>query len=180
MIRAPLRDLPNLDVMTGYAAGSQNETDLKSFFNRLPDSDYDDRYGPPYGNAYGYHRTRDGRAFAQTAAATEEIARQIADVQQATSRSLNAITTIDRTIQASYSWTSSANIVAGLIKQTPGTVGYVELVYALENKLAFAQIQNKAGKFVDASAMSVSAAGSPVTCVLDTSMRISGCAAWNA
>jgi phosphate transport system substrate-binding protein len=48
--------------------------------------------------------------------------------------------------------------VAGLIKQTPGTIGYVELVYAIENKLTFAQLQNKAGKFVDANETSVSAA----------------------
>jgi len=52
--------------------------------------------------------------------------------------------------------------VAGLVKQTPGAIGYVELVYALENKLPFADIQNKAGQFVTASAKAVSnaAAGS--------------------
>ena len=49
--------------------------------------------------------------------------------------------------------------VTGLIKQNPGTVGYVELVYAVENKLPFAQIKNKAGNFVTASAESASAAG---------------------
>lgn len=38
--------------------------------------------------------------------------------------------------------------VTGLIKQTPGSLGYVELSYALENKLATAAIQNRAGKFV--------------------------------
>lgn len=51
--------------------------------------------------------------------------------------------------------------VAGLVKQAPGSIGYVELVYALENKLAFAEIQNKSGAFVTASSASVSkAAGS--------------------
>lgn len=53
--------------------------------------------------------------------------------------------------------------VAGLVKQTPGAIGYVELVYALENKLAFADLQNKAGKFVTASAKSVSEAAAGIT-----------------
>ena len=48
--------------------------------------------------------------------------------------------------------------VAGLIKQTPGTIGYVELVYAKENTLPFAQIENKKGEFIEASGMSVSIA----------------------
>lgn len=30
------------------------------YYRHVP-RDYDDRYGPPYGNAYGYHRSRDGR-----------------------------------------------------------------------------------------------------------------------
>lgn len=48
--------------------------------------------------------------------------------------------------------------VAGLVKQAPGAIGYVELVYALENKLPFAELQNKAGKYITASEKSVSAA----------------------
>lgn len=39
--------------------------------------------------------------------------------------------------------------VSGLIKQTTGSVGYVELIYAENNKLPYAAIQNKAGKFVE-------------------------------
>jgi len=38
--------------------------------------------------------------------------------------------------------------VAGLVKQTPGTIGYVELIYALQNKMLYANIQNKSGKFI--------------------------------
>lgn len=53
--------------------------------------------------------------------------------------------------------------VAGLVKQAPGAVGYVELVYALENKLPFAEIQNKAGKYITASAKSVSEAAAGTT-----------------
>jgi phosphate transport system substrate-binding protein len=49
--------------------------------------------------------------------------------------------------------------VAGLIKQTPGAIGYVELIYALQNKLDYAKIQNKKGKFIMPSIASVTAAG---------------------
>jgi phosphate transport system substrate-binding protein len=38
--------------------------------------------------------------------------------------------------------------VAGLVKQTPGAIGYVELAYAVQNKMPFANIQNKSGKFI--------------------------------
>ncbi len=48
--------------------------------------------------------------------------------------------------------------VAGLIKQNPGTVGYVELVYAKENNLPYAQVENKHGEYVEATSQSVSAA----------------------
>ncbi|MBS1531031.1 MAG: phosphate ABC transporter substrate-binding protein PstS [Bacteroidetes bacterium] len=38
--------------------------------------------------------------------------------------------------------------VAGLVKQTPGGITYVELAYAKQNNMAFANIQNKSGKFI--------------------------------
>jgi phosphate transport system substrate-binding protein len=47
--------------------------------------------------------------------------------------------------------------VAGFVTQTPGAVGYVELIYALQNKMAYGTIKNKAGKFVEPSPKSVSA-----------------------
>ena len=49
--------------------------------------------------------------------------------------------------------------VAGLVKQTPGAIGYVELIYALQNKLDYAKVQNKKGKFILPSIASVTAAG---------------------
>jgi phosphate transport system substrate-binding protein len=49
--------------------------------------------------------------------------------------------------------------VAGLIKQTPGAIGYIELAYAVQNKMAFADIQNKSGNFITPSVNSTSAAG---------------------
>jgi phosphate transport system substrate-binding protein len=48
--------------------------------------------------------------------------------------------------------------VAGLVKETPNAIGYVELIYALQNKISYGKLQNKAGKFVECSLDSVSAA----------------------
>jgi phosphate transport system substrate-binding protein len=48
--------------------------------------------------------------------------------------------------------------VAGIIKQTPGSLGYVELAYAISNGLEFASILNKSGAFVAPSLASVTAA----------------------
>lgn len=48
--------------------------------------------------------------------------------------------------------------VSGLVKQTPGAIGYVELIYALQNKMGFANIQNKTGKFITPSLESTTAA----------------------
>lgn len=48
--------------------------------------------------------------------------------------------------------------VANQVKQIPGAIGYVELAYALQNKLSWAQIRNKAGKFVEPSLERASAA----------------------
>jgi phosphate transport system substrate-binding protein len=41
--------------------------------------------------------------------------------------------------------------VAGLVRQMPGTIGYVELIYALQNKINFGEVKNAAGNFVKAS-----------------------------
>jgi phosphate transport system substrate-binding protein len=49
--------------------------------------------------------------------------------------------------------------VAGLVKQTPGAIGYIELAYAIQNKMAFAKLQNKAGNFITPTVASTSAAG---------------------
>lgn len=48
--------------------------------------------------------------------------------------------------------------VSGLVKQTPGAIGYMELAYALQNKMSFARIQNKSGKFITPGIASTSAA----------------------
>ena len=48
--------------------------------------------------------------------------------------------------------------VSGQVKQLPGTIGYVELAYARQNKLPFADLKNSSGNFVAASLESVSEA----------------------
>ena len=48
--------------------------------------------------------------------------------------------------------------VAGLVKQTPNSVGYVELIYAIQNKMAYGKVKNSAGTFVKADLASVTAA----------------------
>jgi phosphate transport system substrate-binding protein len=48
--------------------------------------------------------------------------------------------------------------VAGLVKQLPGSVGYVELIYALQNSMPYATLKNKSGNFVKASLASTTAA----------------------
>ena len=48
--------------------------------------------------------------------------------------------------------------VAGMVRQTPGAIGYVELAYAKQNKLAMAQVRNKAGNFIAPSLASTTAA----------------------
>lgn len=48
--------------------------------------------------------------------------------------------------------------VGGMVKQTPGSIGYVELAYVMQNKMAGAMIKNKSGNFVEANLSSISAA----------------------
>jgi|SRR5579884_1038744 len=52
--------------------------------------------------------------------------------------------------------------VAGTVKQTEGSIGYVELIYALSNKMAYGTVQNAAGKFIKASLETVTAAAASV------------------
>jgi phosphate transport system substrate-binding protein len=59
------------------------------------------------------------------------------------------------------------------VKQTEGAIGYVELIYALSNGLGFAQIQNSAGKFIEPSLASVTAAAASAKLKADTDFRVS-------
>jgi phosphate transport system substrate-binding protein len=65
--------------------------------------------------------------------------------------------------------------VAGQVKQLAGSIGYVELIYARQNKIPYASIKNAAGNFVDATIQSVTDAAAGVAKGLpkDTDFRIS-------
>ena len=63
--------------------------------------------------------------------------------------------------------------VSGLVKQTPNSIGYVELIYALQNKMTYASVQNKAGKFVKADLASVSAAAAGAAKAMPADYRVS-------
>ena len=52
--------------------------------------------------------------------------------------------------------------VSGMVKQTEGSIGYVELIYAVSNKMPYGSVQNAAGSFVKASLESVTAAAASV------------------
>ena len=63
--------------------------------------------------------------------------------------------------------------VAGQVKQTPYSIGYVELVYARQNKLPYASVQNAAGKMIEPSIESVTAAGATANLPPTTDFRVS-------
>jgi phosphate transport system substrate-binding protein len=63
--------------------------------------------------------------------------------------------------------------VSGLVRQTPGAIGYVELIYALQNKISFGAVQNRAGEFVTASLDSVTAAAAGAAANMPADFRVS-------
>ncbi len=63
--------------------------------------------------------------------------------------------------------------VSGLVKQTPDSIGYVELIYALQNKLPYGKVQNKEGVFVKADLASVTAAAAGAAKTMPEDFRVS-------
>jgi phosphate transport system substrate-binding protein len=65
--------------------------------------------------------------------------------------------------------------VAGQVKQLPGSIGYVELAYAKQNKLAYADIRNAKGQFVTPTiaAVTAAAAGAAAALPATTDYRVS-------
>jgi phosphate transport system substrate-binding protein len=63
--------------------------------------------------------------------------------------------------------------VASLVAQTPGAIGYVELIYALQTKTSFGAVQNLAGDFVKASVVSVTAAAAAAATQMPADFRVS-------
>ncbi|MEK6769490.1 MAG: phosphate ABC transporter substrate-binding protein PstS [Gemmatimonadota bacterium] len=65
--------------------------------------------------------------------------------------------------------------VANTVQRTPGAIGYVELVYALQNRIAYGLVRNRAGAFVNATLASTTAAAAAAVAALgeDTDFRVS-------
>lgn len=63
--------------------------------------------------------------------------------------------------------------VTGQVKQTPNTIGYVELAYALQNKLPVSLIKNKSGNFVEPSLDAITAAAAESVATTPEDLRVS-------
>lgn len=63
--------------------------------------------------------------------------------------------------------------VAGFVKQTPNSIGYVELIYALQNKMGYGSLENSAGVFLKADLNSVTAAAAGAAKSMPDDFRVS-------
>ena len=63
--------------------------------------------------------------------------------------------------------------VSGLVKQTPGAIGYVELIYVIQNKMTYGKVQNADGKFIKADLASVAAAAAGAAKSMPDDFRVS-------
>ena len=63
--------------------------------------------------------------------------------------------------------------VAGTVRQTPGAIGYVELTYAIQNKMPAGEVKNRAGNFVTANVDAVTAAAAGAVTTLPEDLRYS-------
>jgi phosphate transport system substrate-binding protein len=81
-------------------------------------------------------------------------------------------------VATSVSWPAGVGAkgnegVSGLVKQSPGAIGYVELIFATQNNISYGQVQNAAGKFVKASTESVTAAAASAAAKMPADFRVS-------
>jgi phosphate transport system substrate-binding protein len=63
--------------------------------------------------------------------------------------------------------------VSGLVSQTPNSIGYVELIYALQNKIAFGSAKSHDGEWVKATLQSVTAAAAAIEGKMPADFRVS-------
>ena len=63
--------------------------------------------------------------------------------------------------------------VSGMVRQTPGAFGYVELIYAASNKIPYGTVKNAAGKFLKATPEGVSEAAAGAAKSITTDFRVS-------
>jgi phosphate transport system substrate-binding protein len=81
-------------------------------------------------------------------------------------------------VDASLNWPAGVGAkgndgVAGLVKQTPGSIGYTEPAYANQNQIAFGAVQNTAGQFVKAAPETVTAAAAGAATDMPADFRVS-------
>ena len=63
--------------------------------------------------------------------------------------------------------------VSGQIKQTPNSIGYIELIYAVQNKLSYGRVRNSSGSFVKADLAGVTAAAAGAAKDMPADFRVS-------
>jgi phosphate transport system substrate-binding protein len=63
--------------------------------------------------------------------------------------------------------------VAGLVKQTPNALGYVELIYAIQNNMPYGRVKNSSGAFIKANLESVTAAAAGASKNMPDDFRVS-------
>ena len=63
--------------------------------------------------------------------------------------------------------------VSALVQQTPGSLGYVELIYAIQNHMPYGKVKNSSGTFVKADLASVSAAAAAAAKFIPDDFRVS-------
>ncbi len=63
--------------------------------------------------------------------------------------------------------------VAGMVRQSPYSFGYVELIYALQNKMPFGSVKNSSGKFLKASTQGVTDAAAAAAKTMPADFRVS-------
>jgi phosphate transport system substrate-binding protein len=63
--------------------------------------------------------------------------------------------------------------VAGLVKQQPGSIGYVELIYAIQNNLSYGRVKNAAGSYIRADLGGVTAAAASESKKIPADFRVS-------
>src|ERR1700676_2417597 len=63
--------------------------------------------------------------------------------------------------------------VAGLIKQTPNSLGYIELIYAVQNSISYGKVKNSSGEFIKADLSSVTAAAAGAAKNIPDDFRVS-------
>jgi phosphate transport system substrate-binding protein len=63
--------------------------------------------------------------------------------------------------------------IAGMVRQSPYSFGYVELIYAVQNKMSYGLVKNSSGKFVKASTEGVTAAAAGAAKSMPADYRVS-------